>query len=101
MKSRTAEQYLFEYALYLLTAAHGITSEPRVYGAIRLLDAVSKLTRLYSSTDALKQDPFLIEAKKKIDAKLDTAMTSEDEFMTFIDELIDDFSHELTRRYGK
>ena len=97
----TPDQFLFEYALFLVTAARGITSEPRHYGAIRLLDAVSKMTGLYSTTTALKPDPFLIEAKRKIDAKLDTAMVSEEEFMKFIDGLVNDFAHELLKRHGK
>lgn len=99
--SQTPEQFLFEYTLFLLTAAHGIPNEPRVYGAIRLVDAVSKLTGLYSTTSSLKPDSFLLAATKKIDTELDTAMTSEDEFMAFIDRLVDDFTHELKRRYGK
>jgi nitroreductase len=99
--SRSPEQFLFEYTLFLLTAAHGIPNEPRTYGAIRLVDAVSKLTGLYSTTSNLKPDPFLLEAKKKIDAALDTALTSEEEFMKFIDGLIVDFTDELMKRYGK
>ncbi len=97
----TSEQFLFEYALFLLTAAHGIPNEPRVYGAIRLLDAACKITGLYSTSNALKLDPFLLEAKRKIDKELDTAMTSEEEFMHFIDGLTDDFTMELMKRCGK
>jgi len=100
-QSNTPEQYLFEYALFHLTAAHGIINEPKVYGAIRLVDAVSKLSGLYSTTNALKPDPFLVEAKKKIDAELNTAITSEEEFMKFIDGLIDQFACEPKKRYGK
>jgi len=95
------EQFLFEYALFLLTAAHGVPNEPRTYGPLRLLDAVSKLTGLYSTTTSVKPDPFLLDAKKKIDTELDTAMTSEEKFMTFIDGLVNDFTQELTKRYGK
>jgi nitroreductase len=95
------EQFLFEYALFLLTAAHGIISEPRIYGAIRLVSAVSKLTDLYSTRANVKPDPFLNGAKKRIDAKLDTAMISDEEFTTFIDGLVDEFTHELIRRYGR
>jgi nitroreductase len=99
--SNSSEQFLFEYALFLLTAAHGIISEPRIYGAIRLVNAVSKLTDLYSTGAGIKPDPFLNEARKTIDAKLHTAMNSDEEFTNFIDELVDDFTHELIRRYGK
>jgi len=56
---------------------------------------------LYSTTAGLKPDPFLIEAKEKIDIELDTAMTSEEEFLTFIDGLVNDFTQELMKRYGK
>lgn len=97
----TAEQYLFEYAVFLLTAAHGVINEPRVYGAIRLVDAVSRLTGLYSTSNILKPDPFLIDAKKKINAELDTALTSEEAFMKFIDGLVEEFVNELTKRYSK
>jgi nitroreductase len=97
----TADQFLFEYALFLITAARGIPTEPRHYGALRLLDAASRIAGLYSTTTALKADPFLIEANKKIDAKLDTAMVSEEDFMKFIDGLINEFAHELMNRHGK
>jgi len=99
--SLSPEQYLFEYSLFLLTAARGIPSEPRIYGAIRLLDAISRVTGLYSTISALKPDPFLIDAKEKIDSELDTTMVSEERFMEFIDELIDRFARELKTRYGK
>jgi nitroreductase len=99
--SNTPGQFLFEYALFLVTAARGIPTEPLHYGAIRLLDAVSKITGLYTTTTALKPDPFLIEAKMKIDAKLDTAMVSEEDFMKFIDGLVNEFAHELMKRHGK
>jgi nitroreductase len=98
---KTPDQFLFEYALFLITAASGIPNEPRHYGAIRLLDAVSKMTELYSTTTAVKADPFLIEAKRKIDTKLDTAMISEEDFMKFIEELVNEFTHELMNRYRK
>ena len=97
----TPEQFAFEYALFLLTAAHGVPTEPRTYGALRLLDAVSKLTGLYPLISGLKPDPFIMEAKKKIDIELDTAMTSEEEFVSFIDGLVNEFTQELLKRYSK
>jgi len=97
----TPEQFLFEYTLFLLTAAHGAPTEPRTYGALRLLDALSKLTGLYPLIKGLKPDPVIMEAKKKIDTELDIAMTSEEEFMSFIDGLVNDFTQELMKRYGK
>jgi nitroreductase len=98
---RTPEQFLLEYSLFLLTAAHGIPVEPKIYGAIRLADAVSKLTGLYSTTSSLKPDPFLLEAKKRIDSALDTALVSDDEFIALIDGLVSDLSNEMTKRYAR
>ena len=100
-KPSTPEKYLFDYAVFLVTAARGVTSEPRYYGAIRLLDAISKITGLYSTTNSLEPDKFLLEEKSKIDSKLDTAMVSEEEFMKFIDTLIEDFTNELMKRQTK
>jgi nitroreductase len=97
-KPSTPEEYLFDFAVFLVTAARGITSEPRHYGAIRLLDAISKITGLYSTTTALKPDKFLLEEKSKIDTNLDTSMVSEEEFMRFIDGLVQDFTDELLKR---
>jgi len=99
-KPNEPDEFLFDYTTFLVTAARGITNEPRHYGAIRLLDAVSKITGIYSTLTYLKPDPFLVKTKTKIDTKLDTAMISEEEFMKFIDELVHEFAHELVKRRG-
>jgi len=98
---KTPDQFIFEYALFLITAASGIPNEPRHYGAMRLLDAASRITGLYLTTPALKADPFLIEAKRKIDVELDKAMISERDFMKFIGDLVNEFTHELMNRHGE
>lgn len=100
-QASTPEQFLFEYAVFLLTAARGIPDEPKVYGAIRLLDAISRLMGLYSTTNTVKPDLFLMKAKEKIDTELDTAIRSDEEFMKFIEGLIDQFAIELKKRYVK
>jgi nitroreductase len=96
----TPEQYIFELALFLLTAARGCVDEPHIYGPLRLVDAVSRLTKLYSKTDLLKSDDFLIRAQKKIDENELQVMASEEAFVKFIDDLIAEFIDELKRRYG-
>jgi nitroreductase len=100
-KPIAADQFLLEYAAFLVASARGIHDEPRHYGAIRLLDAVSKIAGLFETTTALKPDKFLLEEKLKIDTKLDTAMVSEEEFMKFVDTLVDDFTNELLKRNKK
>jgi nitroreductase len=97
----TPEQYIFELALFLLTAARGCVTEPHMYGPLRLVDGVSRLTDLYSKTDLLKSDQVLIDAKKKIDEKKYLVMASPDEFVKFMDEMIGQFSEEMKRRYTK
>lgn len=94
----TPEQYIFELALFLLTASQESITEPRIYPTLRLLDAISRLADLYSKTDLLKPDEFLIEAKKEIDANKTRAIASEP--AKFIDDMIIKFTNELRKRYG-
>lgn len=93
------EQYIFELSLYLLTAARGCVGEPHIYGSFRLLEGISRLADLYSKTDKLKPDEFLLKAKKEIDEKKYRMMASEDEFIALMDRLITEFTVELERRY--
>lgn len=97
----TPEQYIFELALFLLTAARGCVTEPHMYGPLRLVDGVSRLTDLYTKTDLLKSDQFLISAKKRIDEKKYLVMASPEEFVKFMDDMIGQFAEEMKRRYGK
>lgn len=98
-KSTDPEQGIFELALFLLTSARGCVSEPRIYGSLRLLEAISKLPDLYSKTNLSKRDQFLRDAKRRIDENKSKVMSSETAFVGFIDEMIDDFTEELKRRY--
>jgi nitroreductase len=99
--NQTPEEYLFELALFLLTAARGCVTEPHMYGPLRLVDAVSRLTDLYSKTNLLKTDRFLMQAKEKIDKNKYTVMASSEDFIKFMDDLISEFTEELKRRYGR
>ena len=64
------------------------------------MDGVSRLASLYSRTDKLKQDEFLLKAKKEIDENENLVMASEEEFIALIDRLIAEFTSELERRYA-
>jgi hypothetical protein len=97
---KTPEQFLFEYSLYLLTAAQGSMSEPHIYATLRLLEGISRLTELYSTTTSVRSDDFLISAKKEIDANKHKAMVSEKEYEAFIDGMVRKFADELKRRTG-
>jgi len=93
------EGFLFEYSIFLVTAARGTLDEPRVYGALRLIDGITRLTELYSKTSAVKPDKFLLEVKKEIQEKLDNVMQSEEALTSFIEQLIMKFTDEMERRY--
>jgi len=100
-RNQTPEEYIFELALFLLTAARGCVTEPHMYGPLRLVDAVSRLTDLYSKTNVLKTDPFLVQAKQEIDKNIYTVMSSSEDFVKFMDDLISEFTDELKRRYER
>ncbi len=93
------EAFVFEYSLFLLTAARGTIDEPKIYGALRLVDGISRLTELYSKSPAVKKDDFLLGIKAEIQANLDRVLKSEEEFARFMDGLIVKFTDEMKRRY--
>jgi hypothetical protein len=95
-----SEEFLFEYSLFLLTSARGLVGEPRLYGALRLLDGISRLTDLYSTTDKILPDPFLLKVKAGIDANVNKVMKSDEEFIRFMDDLIVKFTEEMKKRYS-
>jgi len=93
------KEFLFEYSLFLLTAARGLVEEPSLYGSVRLMDAVSRLTEIYSKVDTIKPDEFLLGIKKQIDIGKLQAMASEEEFVKHMDRILVEFTDELKKRY--
>jgi hypothetical protein len=63
------------------------------------MDAITRLTAIYSKTDKLKPDPFLLKVKDEIDANKALAMKSEEEFIAFMDRMVIEFTDEMRRRY--
>jgi hypothetical protein len=90
---------VFGLATYLLTSARGCVDEPKLYGPLRLIEAISRLVALTVSTGSAK-DEFLIRAKERIDANKHLVMESEEEFTKFLDDMLREFTHELKRRNG-
>lgn len=91
-------EYVFELALFLLTAARGCVDEPHMYGPLRLVDGVTRLVGLIKVDPSLRPDPFLQEAKREIDAHKFLVMQSEEKFIAFLDDLTRRFVQELKRR---
>ena len=97
--NKQISQGIFDYTLFLLTAARGCVDEPHMYGPLRLVDAVSRIVDIFSRANLL-QDQFLANLKKKIDEKKLIVMESEDEFVKFIDDLIATSVEEMKKRMG-
>jgi hypothetical protein len=97
----TPNGYLFEVALFLLTAARGCVDEPHMYGPLRLVDGISRLVDLIKYDPSFQPDPFLDEAKRDIDAKKYLVMQSEEKFVGFLDDLIRRFVREQKARIGQ
>jgi len=90
--------FVFGLAVSLLTSARGCMDEPRVYGPLRLIEALSALTNIFDY-DIIEKDEFLLGAKNEIDTKLAPAvMQSEEEFTRMLDDLIRRFTIELKKR---
>jgi hypothetical protein len=94
------DEFIFEYSLFLITAARGTLDEPHTYGALRLIDAITRLTEMYSKFPEMVPDKFLIEVKDEIQKNLDNAMKSEENLTKFMDGLIVKFTEEMKRRYA-
>lgn len=89
---------IFELSIHLVTAARGCVDERHMYGPLRLMNAVSRLSSLYSRSSALRPDQFVLNAAKEIDENLDKVMSSEDDFVAFMDQMVIKFTEELKRR---
>jgi len=90
--------FIFEYSIFLITAARGTLDEPRTYGALRLIDGITRLTELYSKSQT-NPDNFMLEIRAEIQSNLDYAMKSEELLTEFMDKLILKFTDEMKTRY--
>ena len=97
MTDKELNREIFDYILFLLTAARGCVDEPHMYGPLRLVDAASRIIGTYQRVKGV-DDEFLNRLKQLIDEKKYIVMESEDEFTRFIDELIAQSVEEMKRR---
>jgi hypothetical protein len=95
---KDVNEAVFEFAIFLATSARGCIEEPQFYGSLRLLDALSRFVNMCKSLESYSPDPFLEEAKKRIDENTDLIMSDQGKFKEFTDDLVRDFAKELRRR---
>ena len=78
----------FKLLAFLITSARGCVDEPHLYGPLRLIDAASKLI------DIMRREGMTIEElenfQKMIEEGKDLLMYDEEEFVKFLDKLVDE-----------
>lgn len=97
-KKGEGNEYLFELATFLAVSASGCIDAPPNYGALRLIEALSRLADLPKYSSCLSEDKFLMDIKKDIDEKSSLILSNTEKFRRFIDELVSLFATELKER---
>lgn len=75
---------------YMVTSARGCVDEPKIYGPFRLIDSMSRLYSILKENN-LTGNEEVSKIIEKIDEKKYSCMTDEKEFVTMLDDVIDDF----------
>lgn len=74
---------------YIVTSARGCVEEPTLYGPFRLVDTASKMYYMLKKNGLLDDDE-IAKVIDKIDEKKYSCMTDEQEFISMMDEVIED-----------
>lgn len=89
---------LFDFATFLATGARGSLEEGVFTASFRLIDAIQKLLAIFPS---LKEDPFFAELSGVLDQEFRKAyFMTEDEYKSFLDEVVRRFANEIRKRNG-
>ena len=80
------EQEFFELICFMVTSARNLIQENRLYGPLRLVDAVSRLVDILEKLDL--ESPRLEAIKERIEEGENTVMESEEKFTAFLENLV-------------
>lgn len=80
------EQEFFELICFMVTSARNLIQENRLYGPLRLVDAVSRLVDILEKLDL--KSPRLEAIKERIEEGENTVMESEEKFTAFLENLV-------------
>lgn len=94
----TGDDYLLELVAFLATSARGCIDEPPMYGPLRLIEALSRLTDLPKYAKCLKEDEFLRNIKTEIEQKKQSLVFDVQEFQDMVDRIVLQVTKELKRR---
>ena len=84
------ENEIIKLFAYMITSARGCVDEPKIYGPFRLIDSISKLYSILKENDLI-ENKEVSKIIGKIEEKKYSCMTDEKEFVTMLDDVIDDF----------
>ncbi|MFT4040004.1 MAG: DUF6092 family protein [Thermomicrobiales bacterium] len=93
-----SEEQAYRLIAYLTSAAEISLHEPTYYGALRLIDAASRLIGFMQEHDPDGVDPFLDELKAEYDTKKVWSMWDREAFYAFVREAPAQVADELMRR---
>jgi len=86
-----------ELFCFMTSSARGLIGEPELYGPFRIIDSIEKIIELLENQKLL-DDAFLKAEKEKIKEKKLILVSDGDAFITFLDELVMDFTKELKKQ---
>ena len=84
------EKEIIKLFAYMVTSARGCVDEPKIYGPFRLVDSISKLYSILKENNLIGNGE-VSKIIEKIEEKKYSCMTDEKEFVTMLDDVIDDF----------
>jgi len=84
------EKEIIKLFAYMVTSARGCVDEPKIYGPLRLVDSISKLYGILEKNNLIGNEE-VSKIIEKIEEKKYSCMTDEKEFVTMLDNVIDDF----------
>jgi len=76
----------FKLLAFLITSARGCVDEPPLYGPLRLVDAAARLIEIMKKEGKTTNE--ILKLQKLIEEKKNLVMYDEEEFTTFLDELL-------------
>jgi hypothetical protein len=89
---------LFDPLVYLVASARDCLDGPILYAALRMVEAVSRAVEAAEKLPNAVPDPFLAEARRRIDGEKDNVMADREQFVAWLDSLLIEFANEAKRR---
>ena len=98
MEITNYEQEMTELIAFMITSARNLLDEPKNYGPLRLLEGVSRLSKILSEGGFENKD-FLLDLKDSIDDKKFLIMSDFDSFIDFMDGAVLEVTRFLMRNF--